>query len=170
MWSISWDVMPVHGDTEPYVWEKGERLCAAVVVFGVLGMVLIPVRQFLRPRKERVDGFPMSYYPMFANRRCDTARMVWAVGVIATGVRRNLPHDLLGAGGMNQVRKQMSSAVRAGRGADHARRLADRVAQDPRGADVVRVEIVCGRFDLERYLLSTDAEAREVAVLAGADV
>jgi hypothetical protein len=150
-------------------WSVAERAWAAAVTAGVVGASLVPLRQYRRPRVERVDGFPMSYYPMFSAKRERFARVSYALGVRADGSPVSLPHDVLGPGGVNQVRKQLSRAVRRGQVAEHARRIAARVPEFAEYADVVRVRIVTGEFDLDNCLMQRRSEGT-VSTLAEADV
>jgi hypothetical protein len=128
------------------------------------------MRQFLRPVGDRVDGFPLSFYPMFSDHLDQHWKLSYAVGVYADGRRGNLPYHVLGTGGVNQVRKQLFRAVRRGRAAEHARLLAGRVAAHPAGAGVIKVEIVRGKFDLDHCVLSRRTHPQEETVLASADV
>jgi hypothetical protein len=150
-------------------WSVAERVWAAAATAAVVGASLLPLRQYRRPRAERVDGFPMSYYPMFSAKRARFARISYALGVRADGSPINLPHDVLGPGGVNQVRKQLSRAVRRDEVAEHARRIAARVPEFAEYADVVRVRIVTGEFDLDNCLMARRSEGTETT-LAEADV
>ncbi|WP_156934707.1 hypothetical protein [Pseudonocardia spinosispora] len=155
--------------SHPTGWSAGERGWATLVTVGVVGAALWPFSQYRRPVDDRVDGFPLSYYPMFSARRGTHGHVAYAVGVHADGSRARLPYHLIGPGGVNQVRKQMSRAVRRGRVDEHATALATRIAASPAATDVVRVEIVRGDFDLDACLMQRRVEGEET-VLAGADI
>jgi hypothetical protein len=153
------------------VWAVRERLWAGLLTVGVVGTALVPMRQFRRPVPQRVDGFPLSYFPMFSYRLGQYWDLYYAVGVRADGSRFSLPHYVLGPAGVNQVRKQLIRAVKQGRAGEHARLLAAQVAERPDCADVVRVEIVSGCFDLDACMLQRRVQVHgEETVLAGADV
>lgn len=154
---------------EPDGWRRGERAGAAVFSATVLGAVLWPLAQYRRPLPERVDGFPLSWFPMFSTRRPRKAGINYAVGVRADGTRTYLPSATLGSGGLNQVRRQLNRVVREGATAGYAVALAARVAARRGLRDVVRVEIVRGRFDLDRCLLERVVQGTE-KVLAAAPV
>ncbi len=149
-------------------WSGPERLWAALVTSGVLAAALLPLRQYRSPRAERVDGFPMSYYPMFSAVREQYGTVAYAVAVHADGTRDPLPHHVLGPGGVNQVRKQLSRAVRRGREERYAQLIAERVPGSPECAHVVRVEIVRGRFDLDACLLTGRVHGEETLLAAAA--
>jgi hypothetical protein len=151
-------------------WSAGERTWAGLVTAGVVGATLWPLTQYRRPEEDRVDGFPLSYYPMFSPRRGQYGRVTYAVGVRADGSRLNLPYSALGPGGVNQVRKQIFRAYRRGRADGHARSLATRIGQNPNLADVTRVEIVRGDFDFDAYMLDGRTEPEQLEVLGAADV
>src|SRR5436305_662911 len=106
---------------------------------------------------------------MFSAKRERFGRVSYALGLRADGSAVRLPHDVLGPGGVNQVRKQLSRAVKRGEAAEHARRIAARVPQFAEYADVVRVRIVTGEFDLDNCLMQRRSEGTE-STLAEADV
>jgi hypothetical protein len=151
-------------------WGRGERAGALAFSAAALAAVLSPLLQYRRPLAARVDGFPLSWYPMFSAER---RRRVWAthaVGVTADGSRRPLPHGVLGPGGLNQVRRQLYRvAVQEARPDAYADALAVRVARRGDCVDVVRVEVVRTRFDLDRCLLGRRVDG-ESTVLASAVV
>jgi hypothetical protein len=125
--------------------------------------------QYRRPEEQRVDGFPLSYYPMFSPKRDPHGYVSYVVGVHADGSREKLPYYTLGPGGVNQVRKQLSRALHRNRVQSHAELLAKRISERPDRADVVRVEIVRTQFDFDGYMLRGEVEGVQT-VLGGADV
>ncbi|MGQ0776654.1 MAG: hypothetical protein ACT4NY_19875 [Pseudonocardiales bacterium] len=152
-------------------WLRGERAWAAIFSTAVLAMVLSPLLQYRRPPAERVDGFPLSWYPMFSLKRHRRAWVTYAVGVGADGVRRYLPSSALGPGDINQVRRQLYRvAVRENRPEAYAVALAGRMALRRDCADLVWVEIVRTRFDLDTCLLDRVPQGCEERVLATAPV
>ncbi len=50
-------------------WGRAERKRAGLLTAVMLGAVLYPLRQYRIPRRQRTDGIPLSYYPMFSTRR-----------------------------------------------------------------------------------------------------
>lgn len=146
-------------------WAPGERSRIAVLGTLVIGALLYPLRQHLRPAgTPKVDGFPLSYYPMFSKRRRQTAKVVYAVGVAADGTRHRLPYQLLGSGGFNQVRHQLNRTVRQDRVDEYAARVAARLAGQPGNAELVAVEIRRGQFDLDSCLLNRRVEGKETVL------
>jgi hypothetical protein len=151
-------------------WGARERRLVLLFETVLLGAVLWPLRQHARPAAQRVDGFPLSYYPMFSKRRRQHAIVVYAVGVDVDGERRRLRHSLLGSGGLNQVRRQLyRMALIQNRPAELATALAERLAAEPACADLVTVQVVRGEFDLDECLLSHNIEGVET-VLAEAEL
>lgn len=137
----------------------------------MLAVVLSPLLQYRRPLTERVDGFPLSWYPMFSTKRRRRPWLTYPVGVAADGVRRYLPSDALGPGDINQVRRQLYRiAVREHRPEVYAVALAGRVARRRDCADLVRVAILRTRFDLDTCLLDQVPQGGEERVLATAPV
>ena len=156
-----------HGNTR---WHRGERARAAVFSAALLAAVLSPLLQYRRPLAERVDGFPLSWYPMFSAKRHRRMSVTHAVGVTVDGSRLFLPFETLGPGGVNQVRRQLHRvAVREARPEAYAGALAERVARSQDCADVIRVEVVRTQFDLDDCLISRRVDG-ESTVLASAAV
>lgn len=149
-------------------WAPGERTRAALFSALLCAAVLYPLRQHLRPRSLQEDGFPLSHYPMFSKRRCRSGKMYYAVAVDAEGGRRYVPSRLIGTGGFNQARHQLSRAARGPRGESFARELAARLAAHPEYRGLVRVELVRGEFDLDNCMLSGRVHGDET-VLASAE-
>jgi hypothetical protein len=150
-------------------WAVPERIWAGLVTTGVVGAALWPLVQYRRPAEKRVDGFPLSYYPMFSPKREQYGTVSYAVGVRADGSRERLPYYALGTGGVNQVRRQLSRSIHRNRVDRHAEMLAERISQRPDCADVVRVEIVQTRFDFDAYMMQGEVGGVD-NVLGGADV
>jgi hypothetical protein len=150
-------------------WAPGERRRAGLLATVVLGAVLYPLRQYRRPRRQRVDGFPLSYYPMFSAHRRERTRIHYVLGVRADGTRRPVHFDLLGPGGLNQVRRQLNRVVREERAEAFAAELAARLVSDPSSVDLVRVEVTRGIFDLDACMLEGRFEGEETS-MGGADL
>jgi hypothetical protein len=157
-------------------WRPGERLAAGVFSGAMLLAVLSPLLQYRRPPDLRRDGFPLSWYPMFSAKRRRRCWMTYAVGVRPDGSRRFLPSGALGPGGINQVRRQLHRvAVDDRRPELAAAVIARRVGGRRDCRDVVRVEVVRGRYDLDRCLLQRVVNGDErllaaVEVMRGAAV
>jgi hypothetical protein len=141
-----------------YSWRPGERRRNAVLAVVTAALMLSPLRQYRRAAGDRVDSFPLSHYPMFSKRRGRHTKVNYAVGVRADGSTFPLPLALLGSGGFNQVRHQLNRIVRQGRADAYAHTLAARLAEDSNHRDLVRVDIVRGRFDLDACMLTRRIE------------
>ncbi|MDQ3772776.1 MAG: hypothetical protein M3343_11910 [Actinomycetota bacterium] len=111
--------------------------------------VLAPLRH--NWGKRPVDGFPLSYYPMFSAKREATAKVTYLVGLDGRGDRIKIPYKCAGSGGLNQVRRQIRRAVRRG----HSEELCARVAREVRRRnsfkEVVTVQVVTGTYHLDDY-------------------
>jgi len=127
-----------------------KRIAVAATVL-VLGAVLWPIRQNWRAHK--IDGFPLSYYPMFSAKRADRVRVYYLLGLTAAGERRVVPYRYCGTGGLNQVRRQLRRLVCSGKAAKVCDSAAQRVALATDGAlaDVVTVRAVRGEYRLDDY-------------------
>lgn len=132
-------------------------------------VLLSPLRHYWssdRTAKNSQDSFPLSTYPMFSEDRKGRTRVPHVVGFTAEG-ERVLPHHLhFGAGGLNQVRKQIARMVRQGRAVEVAQRYADALHAERdrstrgsspgaqrrrREAPIVQVEVVRSRFEFDAY-------------------
>lgn len=151
-------------------WAPGERRWATALALTMLAALLYPVRQNWRPEERRKEGFPLSYYPMFAARKAATHAVRYPVGVLADGSRLRLPGRIVAGGGMNQVRFQIDRVVAEGRVDEFVQVFARKVATREKYADVARVQIVEGTFDLNKYMLEREVRALREDVLAEADV
>jgi hypothetical protein len=140
---------------EPDVWAPGERGRIVVLALAVVGAMCYPLRQHLRATGRRVDGFPLSYYPMFTARRRRTAKVNYVAAVRTDGSRHPVPYQVLGSGGFNQVRHQLNRVVTSGSAQAYAEALAARLAACPAQqlAGVVRVEVLRGRFDVDACMM-----------------
>jgi len=131
---------------------------------ALLGAVLWPVRQNWRPRRQRRDGFPLSYYPMFSAERMRTGTVVHLVGVDAHGETRWLHYSHAGTGGLNQVRRQLRCEVKAGRAERVASTVAAAVAR--RGGAATRgvreVRVVSGTYNYAEFFAGRVVAEREV--------
>lgn len=130
---------------------RGKWLASGISVLMV-GAALRPIVENWRRRPK--DSFPLSYYPMFSKQRKPTERVTYLVGIDAQGARRLLPYDCAGAGGLNQVRRQIRKIARQDQAAGElcaaiAARLALR--PDDRYADLVTIHLVTGRYRLHEY-------------------
>ena len=136
-------------------------------------VLLAPLRHYWsedRNAKNAKDSFPLSTYPMFSEDRKGRAWVPHVVGITANGERVLPHHQHFGAGGLNQVRKQIARMARKGRAVEVAQRYADALhAQRDRStrgtgpgavrrrkeAAIVRVEVVRSRFDFDTYYAGT---------------
>ncbi|MGO1561233.1 MAG: hypothetical protein ACTHW7_05340 [Actinomycetaceae bacterium] len=145
---------------------------------ALTALVASPIRHNHRPPADRVDGFPLSYYPMFSARRTRNGTVHHLLGFDADGGEHIVHHRHAGTGGLNQVRRQINRRVREGRAEELAWSVAASVAARPASvADggsrpahrLVRVQVVTSvhRFD---DFFSGDRTPRRRTVLADVPV
>ena len=142
------------------------------VVISVLAsaVVLSPIVQNWREKPR--DSFPLSYCPMFSFQQKTEGQVTHLVGYDAKGSRVPIPAYYAGAGGMNEIRKQITKAVRGG----HARGICELAARrivhgnDPRFAQVERVELVTSTYRLNDYFSGKNKQPRAQRVHAWAFV
>src|SRR5262245_41404659 len=117
--------------------------------------VLWPVQENFRAKPR--DSFPMSYFPMFTDKRDGQYKLNYIVGVTAQCERVVIPFDYAGHGGFNQVRRQINRRVSEDKAEklcrSVAKRLAKRVARNKNHplAGVVTVQILTGRYRFDEY-------------------
>ncbi|MGC5629297.1 hypothetical protein ACPYO6_13770 [Georgenia sp. Z1344] len=138
---------------------------------ALTAVVAAPIRQNHRPDDEKVDGFPLSYYPMFSVRRTRNGTVHHLLGIDDDGTERILHFGHAGTGGLNQVRRQINRRVREGRAEEVARLVAASVAASSAEQDaaVERVQVVTSvhRFD---DFFAGDRAPRRRTVLADVPV
>ena len=131
-------------------WIEDGRVAGAFRL-AMLAAVLLPIRQ--NWCRDKRDGFPLSYYPMFSLRRRERLSVVHLVGLTAGGKRRLIPYSYAGTGGLNQVRRQLHRLAHSGAADAVCERAARRLAAKGDGplADVVTVQVVEGQYRLATY-------------------
>ena len=119
----------------------------------VLLLVFSPVTQNWEKKPE--DGFPLSYYPMFAKARDASEHIYHFVGFDAAGKRYDIPYDMVGAGGFNQIRRQIRKRCRSGEGAALIRKVGRRIAGSGKAPydELVELRLIRGTYATEKYLL-----------------
>ena len=123
-----------------YAWSLGAVM---------LALVLRPLAQ-----PAGADSFPFSSYPMFAFGRPSAITDVHhLIAFDADGARRPVPPKLVANDEVLQAEVTLYRAVRRGRKTSAAlcKRVAQRVAEDPAWADVVRLELISDRYDALVY-------------------
>ena len=132
------------------------RTKTVAVVFSLaLCLALMwPVRQNWVENPK--DDFPLSYYPMFSHKRKVTHSLPYFVGYDAAGQRHCIPYKYVGPGGFNQVRRQVNKRARRGDVEKITKKVARRLAKCKEAPlnNLVRVEMVRGRYNLNEYFLS----------------
>jgi hypothetical protein len=128
-----------------------ERLRAYLISALLLGVVVAPGF-----RDPSADGFPLSTYPMFSQRRGRVHEIASARAVAADGSETRVPPSYVANAETMQAVRTLSSAVRAGPDAALAlcRTIAGRLPGAGESAlnEAVRVELVSERVDAVAYL------------------
>jgi len=138
----------------------GRSLAGGVSLLTLAAVLLPIVENWRRPPK---DSFPLSYYPMFAAKRGATARCTYLIGSDAAGGRHCLPYELIGPGGLNQIRRQLRQIAKRGHGPAVCATVAARVAhsQPGPGPDLVSIQLVTGEYSLTSYCAGRREPLRE---------
>ncbi|MDX2034990.1 MAG: hypothetical protein SF339_30220 [Blastocatellia bacterium] len=146
---------------DPRARQRAERGFAIGLSALLLCATLWPLRENWRENPR--DSFPLSYFPMFSDKRGETYEVTHLVGVAGNGERRKIRHTYAGTGGFNQVRRQIRKTVRRGRAAELCRSVADRVARVRRGelAEVAEVRVVTGEYGLNSFFAGNQKPVAE---------
>jgi hypothetical protein len=135
----------------------------------LLGAILAPIAQDVRPEAERKDSFPFSYYPMFSQDRHGEYVVTYLLGLDQRGDRYMLPHVLAGNAGFNQTRRQINRFLRDGKADVLCGSVARALAEDTDGDEpprrnekIVTVQVVTGTFRLAEYFGGHKAPAAEL--------
>jgi hypothetical protein len=127
------------------------KLVAAGLSLLVVAAVLSPIVENWRENPR--DSFPLSYYPMFSLKREETGRVTYLAAFDAHGNRFPIAHQVVGPGGLNQVRRQITKRVDRGEASKLCQSVSSRVGrrQEGRLADVVTIQVVTGMYRLDGY-------------------
>jgi len=126
--------------------ERVRAYALSVVLLGAVGWPAF--------REPSNDGFPLSTYPMFAQRRGRVHEVVSARAVAADGSAVLVPAALIANAETMQAIRTLSRAIRAGEHESQqlCERIAGRLASDEQRRRSVRVELVTERVDAIEYL------------------
>ncbi|MFC7404083.1 hypothetical protein [Georgenia alba] len=143
------------------------RPVALLLGAALVAAVASPVRQ--NWSAEKVDDFPLSYYPMFSARRRRHGRVVHVVADHADGTTRDVPYRRLGDGGFNQVRRQVAKRASSAAGADDlAREVLARLSGDLEPP--VRVRVLRSTYVYDDFFAGHRAPLRSVQLGAAEPV
>ncbi|MCG8555909.1 MAG: hypothetical protein MJD61_11580 [Proteobacteria bacterium] len=131
----------------PLLSRRGASLFGLVLILAVVYPVVENWSR--RPR----DNFPLSYYPMFSQKRGETVKVAYVIGVDRDGNEQHLPRRVIGSGGHNQVRRQINRAVKRGWSDELCREVASRVAaRREKYPDVTTIKVVRGSFGIADFM------------------
>lgn len=128
--------------------QRRERWFGGAVLLGITFAMSWPVFGPLE-----ADSFPLSTFPMFAKPRGQPS-FHQLVGFDAEGKRVAIAPELLGTSEVLQAKTLIDEAARSKRRREAlCARVAERLNQSPKHADVERLELVRLRFDPVRYFV-----------------
>lgn len=158
------DADPPNGDVDQSTVRPDRpraKWAAAILSVTMIVAVLVPIGENWR-RSPR-DNFPLSYYPMFSLERGQTSRVTYVMGFDAQRNRIPIPYTLIGAGGMNQVRRQLTKTVRQGEADKFCRSVQSKVAARKTGpiARVVSLDVTTGTYNLTGFFSGNRAPESE---------
>ncbi len=136
------------------------RPSALIVSLALIVLVLSPIAENFKDSPE--DGFPLSYYPMFATKREDDLAVTHIVGIAADGSRRVIPYYYAAPGGFNSARKRINRIRRDGASDLLCEHVARTLAEEPHDLTEVRkVLIVTGTNENERFFQGAATPSHE---------
>jgi len=148
------------------------RWYAILVSLLVCGSVLWPLSNHLRD--EKVDGFPLSWYPMFRGTRPEIERPRHVVGIHEDGHEVAIPYNYWASGGFNQGRNQLTRIINLGteRREELCEQIARRVRKRRKRRDrgIVEIQIVRSQFDRVEYFRDGITEPRRRKVYTSCPV
>ena len=149
---------PASDRSEP---RSADKWVAGVLSLVMIGAVLSPIVENWRERPQ--DSFPLSYYRMFSEPRAEVQRLNYVVGIDAQGNRHTIPYQVIGAGGMNQVRRQINKIVARGDAAQLCQSVSSRVARrrDQPYAGLDTLQVISGTYELTAYFTGDKAPRSE---------
>ncbi|MGL4399349.1 MAG: hypothetical protein ACRCXD_05745 [Luteolibacter sp.] len=121
---------------------------AAVFSAALAVAVTWPVFENLKATP--VDDFPLSYFPMFTEVRTGEYSVQHPIGIDQEGTAHLIDYRSAGAGGFNQIRRQIRKCVDDGNADELCARVADEVSRKG-DAGFLRIEIVTSTYDLGAY-------------------
>jgi predicted DCC family thiol-disulfide oxidoreductase YuxK len=138
-----------------------QKVFAALSGCLLMGAVLMPIGQNWRPIPK--DNFPLSYFPMFSEKRGATYTVNYLVGLDGEGNRQLIPHEFAGKGGFNQTRRQINKLEREGKAGMLCRAVAGRVGRKAAAPynGIVTIRVVTGRFRFADYFSGKKAPLSE---------
>lgn len=138
-----------HKETQPYAGRS--NWWGGLLSVVMLGAVFWPIQQ--NWKEEPQDSFPLSYYPMFSQKREAIEKVFYVVGYDAQGGRYYVPRRWIGPGGQNQVRKQMRRMIQEDRAPELAQSVAKRLAgqEEEPWSRIKSVSVVAGQFVMNDF-------------------
>ena len=124
--------------------------------------VLSPIVENWRDRPR--DSFPLSYYPMFSQRRPDAQRETYLVGWDGQGNRFLIDHSYAGTGGIVRVRRTIVQGMtRRGQAAELCRSVSSTIARrnQPELRPITTVQVVTGTYRRSEYFTGNKAPDSE---------
>lgn len=134
---------------------------ACAVSIAVMGIVVSPLAQNWSSAPQ--DDFPLSYYPMFTKSRDDEVKITHVVGLDEKGNAYRIRYNVLGSGGMNQVRKQVRRQVKAGNADELCQDVAKRISKKESGplSGIDSVAVLTSSFELDQFVKGTGKPRRQ---------
>jgi len=131
---------------------------AAYFSLVLIAAVLWPIQQ--NWREDPRDSFPLSYYPMFTNKRDPVETFYYMIGQDAMGKRHHIRYKDIGDGGGNQVRRQLRRIMNEGHAPELAKDVAARMAnKDGKPwSELVSVAVIKGKYGLDPWFVQGHKE------------
>jgi hypothetical protein len=145
----------------PVYTPRPSKLGPALVIVATLLTVLSPIVQNFERRP--TDNFPLSHYPMFSAKRSAHFSGQTLVGIDAEGNRHRIRHTFAGTGGFNQVRRQISAAVKEDRALETCNAVAKRLSRSKRytGPRLTSVQVITATHHIDSFFAGDQTPVAE---------
>jgi predicted DCC family thiol-disulfide oxidoreductase YuxK len=142
------------------------------ICFSLLVLVLVtsPILQNFRADGKARDDFPLSYYPMFSSKRQNLYQQSSVMAIKQNGETVPVHYEMLGTGGLNQIRRQLGKLLSVERTEElrqHLSQVADRLAASNKSSyrGCVSVAAVKGTYDLNAYFTRQNQQPVDMEVI-----
>ncbi len=139
--------------------ENYKKRWARWIALLVALIVLSPLVQ--NWREKPADSFPLSYYPMFSEKRDPEQKVTHFIGIDPSGARQNLRYSLAGQGGLNQLRKQIRKKVSDMEADELCLQVASGVNKRKKLRAITEVRIVTGTYNMYDYFSGQRSPLKE---------
>lgn len=135
----------------------------AVIIFSIaMALALLwPIAE--NWKQTPTDNFPLSYYPMFSAKRDPHYTVNYVVGYDSAHNRHIIPYKYIGAGGLNQSRRQLNKNINRKKYNKVANSVVKRIKRSKQSPykEIREIHLVQGTYELDNYFAEEPTVADE---------